>query len=185
MVARCELELGHLERRLGLNPAGRAKKVAHGNLADWGALAHELRILRAYDLARSEPEKARSLLLEARAHAEAHTDRRLLLRVDRALREAGLVAADIEPLDTDDTVADGPIIASGTSRLDDATPLPGAVPGLLPYDDDSDGAQVTLNPRLPAAARFISPNVRTSPTVRLHEPRAGGARRLPTAKEGT
>jgi hypothetical protein len=167
-VARCDVALANVERRIGLNALGRLKSVPAQGLSRWPLLAAQYNMARAHLSAEKQPERAREALLKARGFAHDNGNRALMLQVDSTLRATGLIAdEELEPLSPAEVA---PMVQAGSS------PAP-AGPRPEPYQiADASDHEVLIVPR-PAPLRMIQAASTPRTGLSLRRPAATGVRR--------
>jgi len=166
-VARCDVALANVERRIGLNALGRLKSVPAKGLSRWPLLAAQYSMARAHLSAEKQPERARVALLKARGFAHDNGNRALMLQVDATLQATGLVAD--EELDRLTPAEAEPMVQAGSS------PAP-AGPRPEPYQISDVSDDVVIAPR-PAPLRMIQAASTPRTGLSLKRPLATGVRR--------
>jgi hypothetical protein len=166
-MAECEIHLAQAEHRIGLNGRGRLRMLAKRSFADWPRLAAEMNVVRAEIEGEQQPDKARMVLLKARAFAIETGNRDLLRRTDAALREGGLAdetqAEHLTPIDSFD-----PELAATIPNGGHLVPLARPEPFII---REASG-RLTGRPR--SSTRFVEREGPAAGRVALRLPRTAG-----------
>ncbi len=166
-VTACDIALGRVEARMGLNPRSRLAPLTDKALAEWPLLMARLWVARAEMAAAEDPEGARRLIYRARGFAIDSGNRALLRDADRTLFARGLAQShEVEEL----TPVDDTNSVSVLTLPSQTVPVPLSIA-------EDDECQVTERPDRAVAERLVSPMERRKSAPSLPAPRPMGTRR--------